>query len=242
MAIHTKKQPTTSQFLTKKYILMKKHIIMLAMSSMFAFNNANAISVFDARAAAHAVQQINEARQQVAQLKAQVDQAKVLYKSLNGTRGIVNLLENPLIIGKLPKDYQELYAGIKGAKNDKWEALYKLSENGRAISEATPENIRQAYDNNVHKYNEQIINAFDATTNRINKLNDLTQKIAATKDPKEIADLQARIAAEQGIISLDTTRLNLLKEMRTLEKETLRDNASKSWQESLRKPFVMPKI
>jgi type IV secretion system protein VirB5 len=221
---------------------MKKQLFMLAITSILATSSAHAIVVYDPTAAGNAVRQINEARNQLMQLKAQVDQAKILYKSLNGTRGIVNLLENPLIIGKLPKNYQELYAGIKTAKNDKWAALYKLSENGKALSDATPANVKAAYDANIRNYNDAIEKSFDISSGRILNLEKFVLKINNTKDPKEIADLQARIAAEQGMINLDKMKFDMLKEIKALKEQTLRENASREWRESLTRDITLPKI
>lgn len=218
---------------------MKKIILVLAISSAFMAINANAIVVYDPTASGNAARQILETKKQLDQLKAQVDQAKVLYQSLNGTRGIVDLLKNPVVINSLPQNYQDVYRGISNDKNSKWADLYKLSTDYKNMTNDT---LKQAYQKNLEAYDNSINDYYDATSKRLNTLNQLAQKINQTKDPKEIADLQARIAVEQGAINIDKTRLDMLREMKQLKTEMLKQNASNRWHESLKKPFVMPDI
>jgi type IV secretion system protein VirB5 len=220
---------------------MNKNIFSLLICTVLA-SNANAITVYDPRAAANAIKQIAETKKQLEQLKANVEQAKALYKSINGTRGIVNLLENPVILSKLPQNYQDLYAGIKNSKNDKWQELYKLTLDGKSSKNTSNEDLRRAYDNSLDMHYQQVQQSYQDTYRRLENLDKLSNKISLTKDPKEIADLQARINAEQVGISTDKMRLELLKEMKVMREEALKQQASNQWHESLDKPFKMPDI
>ena len=220
---------------------MKKSIFTLITIACLT-SNAHAIWVYDSAAAVNAGKQILETKKQLEQMKAQVDQMKSIYQSFNGARNVVDLLKNPLILSKLPPTYQEFYNGIKNAKNDKWALLYKLSQDGKSDKLATDANLKQAYDKALLDYSNKVEQSFDDTSKRLKTLDDLTNKINQTKDPKEIADLQARIASEQAGIAIDKTRLDLLREVKTLKQEALQQQANNKWQESLKKPFTMPDI
>ncbi len=220
---------------------MKKTIFTLLTLSALA-TNAQAIVVFDPTASSNAVKQIVETKKQLDQMRMQVEQMKATYNSFNGTRNVVDLLKNPVIISKLPPNYQEFYNGVKNAKNDKWAELYKLSEDDKSSKLATNDNLREARNNLLKKYDDSMRQSFQDTSKRLSNLDDLTKKISVSKDPKEIADLQARIASEQAGIAIDKTRMDMLKEMQYLHVEALKQQASNKWQESLKKPFTMPDI
>ena len=52
-------------------------------------------------------------------------------------------------------------------------------------------------------------------SDRITQLASLTQSIDSSTDPKAIADLQARINAEQGFIANEQAKLNVIAQLRT---------------------------
>jgi type IV secretion system protein VirB5 len=218
---------------------MKKNIIKIAVSSILAIAsiNSNAIVVYDPTAAHNALKSIIEAKNQLIQLKNQVEQARNTFKSMNGTRGIVNLLQDPLIIGKMPKQYQDLYSDIKSQTGGKWKDLYTLSTSDKKINAAKSADFKQAYADMLKNYDIKMTKAFDESAARLTNLSGLTEKITITKDPKEIADLQARIAAEQGAIALDSARFNMLKEAKNMELEILKENEHKKFVASFKKPF-----
>ena len=53
------------------------------------------------------------------------------------------------------------------------------------------------------------LDAYDAAKSRVNQIDQLMAKINDTSDPKAIAELQARIAAEQANIQNEQTKLQM---------------------------------
>lgn len=53
------------------------------------------------------------------------------------------------------------------------------------------------------------LDAYNAAKSRINQIDQLMQKINQTQDPKAIAELQARIGAEQANIQNEQTKLQM---------------------------------
>jgi type IV secretion system protein VirB5 len=223
---------------------MKKQLTKIAIFSslLIASINSNAIVVFDPTAAGNAVKSIIEAKNQIIQLKNQVEQARNTFKSINGTRGIVNLLQDPLVIGKMPKQYQDLYSDIKSQTGGKWKDLYTLSANGKDTKNMKSVDFKQAYDALLLDNNERINKAFINSNARLNGLSVLADKIAGTKDPKEIADLQARIGAEQGAIALDGAKFEMLKQLNEMKLNALKENSHNQFMASLDKPYKLPEI
>jgi type IV secretion system protein VirB5 len=142
----------------------------------------------------------------------------------------------------MPKQYQDLYSDMKSQTGGKWKDLYALSANGKDIKNMKSADFQQAYEELLLKNNEKMTRAFDEQTARLTSLSGLAEKISGTKDPKEIADLQARISAEQGAITLDATRFQMMKEAKAMELENLKANAHNQFVASLKKPFKMPDI
>ena len=79
------------------------------------------------------------------------------------------------------------------------------------------------------------LDAYDAARDRLNQIDQLMGRITTTQDPKDIAELQGRIAAEQAMIANEQTKLqmyamvaeaeNRLQEQR--EQETIMEEAAK---------------
>ena len=74
---------------------------------------ATGIPVIDAANLANAIQQYTQMVEQLAQLKAQLDQAKQQYESLTGGRGMGNLVRST---GAIPKNWQETLASMKNGE------------------------------------------------------------------------------------------------------------------------------
>ena len=52
--------------------------------------------------------------------------------------------------------------------------------------------------------------AYDSAQQRLSNLEDLIQQISTTQDPKAIAELQARINVEQGLIQNEQAKINAM--------------------------------
>lgn len=52
--------------------------------------------------------------------------------------------------------------------------------------------------------------AYNSAQQRLSNLEDLLQQISTTQDPKSIAELQARINVEQGLIQNEQAKINAM--------------------------------
>ncbi|EKU28232.1 P-type DNA transfer protein VirB5 [Alcaligenes sp. A-TC2] len=150
------------------------------------------------------------------QMVSQIDQMKQEYQSITGVRGLGDVLNNPALRDYLPDDWQGVYDSVKSG------GYAGLS--GRA---GQVYNDNKIYDACVNHTNEQsrisceaqavkgaqdkafALDAYDKAKERLGQIDALMQEINRTQDPKSIAELQGRIAAEQALIQNEQTKLQM---------------------------------
>ncbi|MHC3923592.1 P-type DNA transfer protein VirB5 [Alcaligenes nematophilus] len=150
------------------------------------------------------------------QMVSQIDQMKQEYQSITGVRGLGDVLNNPALRDYLPDDWQGVYDSVKSG------GYAGLS--GRA---GQVYNDNKIYDTCVNHTDEQsrisceaqavkgaqdkafALDAYDKAKKRLGQIDALMQEINRTQDPKSIAELQGRIAAEQAMIQNEQTKLQM---------------------------------
>ncbi len=150
------------------------------------------------------------------QMVSQIDQMKQEYQSITGVRGLGDVLNNPALRDYLPDDWQGVYDSVKSG------GYAGLS--GRA---GQVYNDNKIYDTCVNHTDAQsrisceaqavkgaqdkafALDAYDKAKERLGQIDALMQEINRTQDPKSIAELQGRIAAEQALIQNEQTKLQM---------------------------------
>jgi type IV secretion system protein VirB5 len=153
---------------------------------------------------------------QYQQMVSQIDQAKQQYESLTGSRGLGNVMNDPALRDYLPGDWQAVYDSVKNGgysglsgtartvydQNKVFDSCgHIVSTQQRTACEARA--VKPAQDKGF------ALDAYNAAKSRINQIDGLMSKIDQTQDPKAIAELQGRIAAEQANIQNEQTKLQL---------------------------------
>ncbi len=153
---------------------------------------------------------------QVEQLKIQVQQELEQYKALTGSRNLGDIFNDPKYRQYLPADWQKVYdsvksggyAGLTGTAksiyddNHIYDACSSI-QNSDQKSVCEQEATKPALDQGM------ATDAYNTATDRLNQIEQLTQQINSTQDPKAIAELQGRIATEQAAIQNEQTKLQL---------------------------------
>jgi type IV secretion system protein VirB5 len=154
--------------------------------------------------------------QQVATLKSQLTQQEQQYSALTGSRNLGDIFNDPKYRQYLPADWQKVYDSVKNggysgltgtaqsiySKNHIYDACQSMQDpdqNAACQAAAVKPSIDQG--------NAQ--DAYQAATDRLDQIDQLTQQINTTQDPKAIAELQGRIATEQAAIQNEQTKLQL---------------------------------
>lgn len=177
------------------------------------------VPVIDAANLANAMQQIAAWKQQFDQMTAQAKQLQRQFDSMNGSRGIADLLDNPHLYKYLPQDFTEvLSADGSGGGNPQSQSL--MTE--LRLLDINHTNLNPASQAGRLFQNSQNQNAvfrilgeqgYAAMNQRLQQLSSLKTRIDSAPDPKAIADLQARISAEQGFIANEQAKLNVIAQM-----------------------------
>lgn len=160
------------------------------------------------------VKQTADMTRQIQQAQQQLAQAKQTYDSLNGSRGMSDLLRNPTLYSYLPPDI----AGALRVNTSGLSGTDALLANMRMLGiEQTSLDPKSATGTNftarqVSNANYQLLNdqAYQAANDRIKQLNAMVRSIDGATDPASINALAVRVQAEQGLIANEQARLTVL--------------------------------
>jgi len=176
-------------------------------------------AVVDVRAIAQLRQQIVTMSQQLSTARSQLTQAQQTFESLNGGRGMEQLLAGT-VRNYLPASWAELESAIRQGVGS-YQALasdVQAAIQGNAVlqgpqlallSPAEREHLDAAR-RSAAMLQITARQALSVTSDRFDAIQQLIDAIARAQDPKAILDLQARISAEQGMLANEQTKLQVL--------------------------------
>jgi type IV secretion system protein VirB5 len=179
---------------------------------------------------------ILKAVEQIAQLKAQLDQAKQLYDNLNGLRNAGALMKDDLLRQDLPPGYSKTYSDVISAKNSN-----NSSISGSLSDIAKQYQREQDYCNNYNKAYADECRAtwrahaakqkvgeqgYEQAAKNIQNLERFVDKIQTSPDAKSVQDLQARIAVEQVKVQNEMVKLQTVQMMEQAQADMRKRNAT----------------
>lgn len=183
--------------------------------------NAHAgIPVIDETNLAQQIQQVAAWGQQFKQMQEQFAQLQQTYNSLNGIRGMASLVNNPALRKYLPSDYQTILNSGYGNSasiraNSKLLGIENTSLNPNSDS-------AKAFESNANQIaiNRAVAEAgYAQASQRFDTIQVLLDKINETHDAKDVAELQARIQAEQVMMQNEQTKLMMLSQLAQTQNE-----------------------
>lgn len=200
---------------------MKKIFVSLLLSAQVSVTFAGGIPVFDASSVAQAIASVQE-------LKNQVEQQKQLYSALNGNRGMGTLLNNPALRNYLPDDWRQVY-----------DTLNSGDVSGLTGTAAQIRKANQIFDcAKVQNSQDKLfcnrsaglsaaqksfgLNAYEQSTKRMDQIESLMKQINQTTDAKSIAELNARLQAENALIQNEQIKLQMFSELNRAEESLLK--------------------
>lgn len=180
---------------------------------------AQAMAVVDIRAIAQLKQQITMMTKQLSTAKDQLSEARQTFESLNGGRGMEQLLAGT-VRNYLPASWTELDSAIRqgvGAFQALASEVQSTIEGnailaGPQLALLSPVERQQLDAARRSAASLQVMarQALTETSNRFGAIQQLINAIPRAQDPKAIMDLQARISAEQGMLANEQTKLQVL--------------------------------
>lgn len=176
-------------------------------------------AVIDVGAIAQLIQQYVTLQDQLSTMHDHLEQARQEYAALTGSRGMDRLLAGTAR-NYLPTDYRALTDTLAGAAG----AYGTFASSAHAFLDAnavlTPEQLArmapaerehvEALRGSTATLQALTAQALFTTSGRFESIQQLIDAIPRATDAKAIMDLQARIEAEQGMLSNDNSKLQVL--------------------------------
>lgn len=198
------------------------------------------IPVIDQTAILKHIESIAQLKSQLDALHQQIEQAQQLYGSLNkltDMADVASVLNDPAIRKALPSDF----AAIEGLLNGEGTGVFKdsaskfLEDNSTYRTDADDfyaKELARVQNKNAGQMSlgQQI---YDATTKRIDGIDQLREKISTASDAKEIADLQARLQAEQAFLQTDVLRMEGLRMVQQAQNQVDEQRKAEDWRQRM---------
>ena len=191
-------------------------------------------AVVDVGAITQLVQEVSTLQQELSTAQAHLRQAQQEYQSITGNRGMQQLLSGTNR-NYLPTSWAQIQAAAAQTNG----AYPILSTNIQAAINAnavlTPRQLAtlspsernqvQSARNNIAMQQATSNQSLQATSDRFASLQQLINAIPIASDQKGILDLNARIAAEQGMLANEQTKMQVLYQAEQAQERALRQQA-----------------
>jgi len=198
------------------------------------------IPVNDQAAIAKQIESIAQLKSQLDALNEQIGQARQLYGSLNkltDMADVAEVLNDPAIRKALPSDFAAIEGLLKGNGTGVFgdSASRFLKGNSTYRTDADDfyaQELSRLQNKNAGQMSlgEQI---YDAATKRIDGIDQLRGKISTAGDAKEIADLQARLQAEQAFLQTDVLRMEGLRMVQQAQNQVDEQRKAEDWRQRM---------
>jgi len=175
-------------------------------------------AVIDAASLSQLVSEVQVLEQQLATARSELTQAEAQYQSITGARGMRRLLGSS-VRNYLPSDWATLQAALQGSARypqlaadlqSAVKAATVLSAPQLAALSPTASAQLQTYRQTVALQQSLSHASLANSSSRFAAVQQLIDTISRTTDQKGILELQTRIAAEEGMLQNETTKLQAL--------------------------------
>lgn len=153
--------------------------------------------------------------EQIAKLKAQLDQAKQQYDSLTGMRNLGQIFDNPAFKNYLPQEWQDVYSRVQNGGYKGLTGTAALIKDANQLFDTcktktgADKTLCERAASKAAQDKAFASEAFGKAKDRLSQIEGLMRQINQTQDPKAIAELQARITAEGAAIQNEQTKMQL---------------------------------
>lgn len=205
------------------------HHVFVALLLLFAGNAARAqgIPVIDI---ANVIQSIQQVMNDVTKIENQVQQITQLQNQLNsitGARNLGNVFNNPALQNYVPANAYSLvnavdtsgYSGLTPTAKTLRDAgmVYNCLDLAGAAQTSCQARLAQPY-----QQKGVLQDAMRAASGRLAQISALMQQINSTTDQKAVLEIQARIGAENAMLTHETSQIQMLQGMGDSEERIAR--------------------
>jgi type IV secretion system protein VirB5 len=176
-------------------------------------------AVIDVSAIGQLVQEVEELRQQVATAQSQLTQARSEYAAITGNRGMESLLSGT-VRNYLPTDWaqvSQIMSGASGSFPALAGSVQSLMQSNAVLTPAQVSALSATEQAQLNQSRQSAAllqalarSALQNASSRFTQLQQLILAIGSATDQKGALDLNARIAAEAGMLQNESTKLQVL--------------------------------
>jgi type IV secretion system protein VirB5 len=196
--------------------LFARLVVAGALATCVGGANAQGIPVMDIDAIIQSILSVLQSLQQIENQIAQIRQYESQLKALSGARNLGQVLNSPLLQNYVPANAMTIvssiesggYSGLSGTAKGLRDARMTyncLDKEGDARTNCQSV-LAQPYQQKAF-----MEDAMTAARGRISQIQSLMGQIDATVDPKGVAEIQARIEAENALIQHEQTQITMAK-------------------------------
>ncbi|MDQ1922678.1 P-type DNA transfer protein VirB5 [Massilia pseudoviolaceinigra] len=198
-----------------KRIIISATFASLGLASSAA--HATGVPVVDVANLANSAQQVLAWAEQYKQMVSQYEQMKEQYKAVTGDRGFGGMAkDNSPFKDIVPMDIADVYGSVLagGGLTDKAAEIRgaSMEYDCQERSGKDQSTCKAMLDTNAQTQAYEA-KALDVLNKRMIQINTLREGISSAKDPKAIAELQARIAIEGAQVTNDSNRIAIMNAM-----------------------------
>lgn len=221
---------------------LRRNLISIAIAAsaacLAAPASAQGIPVIDVANLAQAITQVQAWASQYQQMVQQIQQMQQQYQNLSGIRGMAGLVNNPLSRQYLPADYQQVLSQGVG----QWQQIYNQSRIldmtlSRLSSTSGTVQGFEAVRKQAAINRAAAEEGYRTASTRFGDIQVLLDRVNAAPDAKDIADLQARIQAEQVMMANEANKLAMLQQLAQAQKDLQAQQALERTMQAARKPL-----
>lgn len=160
-------------------------------------------------------QQYQQMVQQYQQMAQQYQQQIQQYQSLNGSRNMGSIANDPALRQYIPANYQSILSGGYGNSQQIFDSLnVGVTPQSTGSSKAFAASAQQA------SINRAIGEAgYKAANDRFSQIQILLDKVNDSPDAKDMADLSGRIQAEQVMMQNESNKIAMLAQLAQAQRD-----------------------
>ena len=200
-------------------------------------------AIQNAQIAQHNVATVAQWAKEITEMKQQYQMLTDQYKKMDIMEGLVSgsrylgVNNTPGINGQIPEP-GSIYTGSYGETRS-----IMNTERVSTTNRASQDELRERNFQSAASEKALALKTYDGAQSRQDNINTLLSKINTSTDPKAIQDLQARIGAEQALVSNESTKLQMVSQLSRSE-EKLVDEKRKQMNRDILNPANtdMPEI
>ncbi len=203
-------------------------------SMFFGAGAANAgIPVIDVAALVQAVQEVMQSIQQITNQIRQIEQLQQQYQAITGVRNLGDVVNNPALQNYLPANTTDLFGNVQsggyGGLTNSAKALRDAQMTYNCLNLAGSVQTR-CQSSLAMPYQQKALlqDAMNAARGRVAQIQGLMQQINATQDSKAVAEIQARLDAENAMLQHQQTQISLARGIADAEAQIAESRAKEA--------------